>query len=187
MQWYKCVVTLTSHHTIEIWSEKFACLSHFVSIWTTLTQIWHPCPIVTFALWCVSGVCKDYTGAERSDLEEWSSAAGACDRVVCHVEPSGNYTVTHRSVLHTYTQVINGNTNTLRYIGQAPVSDILMKENSVILTLVFGQTDAMPQISTYINTKMFVCLSVCSRYSRPFGIRLGYYLAQSFVLVPWVF
>ena len=30
------------------------------------------------------------------------------------------------------------------------------------------------EISTYINTKMFVCL----RFSRPFGIRLGYPLAQ---------
>ena len=33
----------------------------------------------------------------------------------------------------------------------------------------------------YINTKMCVCLCVCSRFSRPFGIRLGYPLAQSFI------
>ena len=35
-------------------------------------------------------------------------------------------------------------------------------------------------ISTYINTKMCVCVCVFvfSRFSRPFGIRLGYPLAQ---------
>ncbi|XP_012943014.1 uncharacterized protein LOC101859128 [Aplysia californica] len=43
----------------------------------------------------LSGTCVDSTGAERSDLEEWTSTSGACDRIVCHVEPSGNYTVTH--------------------------------------------------------------------------------------------
>lgn len=43
----------------------------------------------------LSGVCVDNLGAERGDLEQWTSTAGACDLVVCHVEPSGNYTVTH--------------------------------------------------------------------------------------------
>lgn len=43
----------------------------------------------------ISGVCTDSTGIERGDLEEWTSTPGACDKVVCHVEPSGNYTVTH--------------------------------------------------------------------------------------------
>ena len=28
--------------------------------------------------------------------------------------------------------------------------------------------------SIYMNTKMFVCLSVCSRFSRPFRNQLGY-------------
>ena len=46
-------------------------------------------------------------------------------------------------------------------------------------------------ISTNINTKMSVCLSVCvcvySRFSRPFGIRLGYRLAQSCLMLPKVF
>ena len=42
-------------------------------------------------------------------------------------------------------------------------------------TVVIG----MHYISTYINTKMSVCVSVCLRFSRPFGIRLGYHLAQS--------
>ena len=34
-------------------------------------------------------------------------------------------------------------------------------------------------ISTNINTKMYVCLPVCSRFSRLIWIRLGYPLAQS--------
>ena len=44
------------------------------------------------------------------------------------------------------------------------------------------------RISTYINTKMcvcvFVCLCVCSRFSRPFGILLGYPLVQSCLMLP---
>ncbi|RUS76238.1 hypothetical protein EGW08_016011 [Elysia chlorotica] len=43
----------------------------------------------------ITGACVDNTGVERADLAEWTSSAGACDKVVCHVEPSGNYTVTH--------------------------------------------------------------------------------------------
>jgi len=43
----------------------------------------------------LTGVCLDSSGAERADLTEWSSSSGACDKIVCHVEPSGNYTVTH--------------------------------------------------------------------------------------------
>ena len=39
-------------------------------------------------------------------------------------------------------------------------------------------------ISTYINTKMFVCVSVCSPFSRPCGIRLGYPLAQRCFIRP---
>ena len=48
--------------------------------------------------------------------------------------------------------------------------------------------DCESVISTYINTKMcvcvFVCLSVYSRFSRPFGIRLGYPLVQSCLMLP---
>ena len=40
-------------------------------------------------------------------------------------------------------------------------------------------------ISTYINTKMYVCLSVCS--SRPFQNRLGFPFAQSCFLLMGVF
>ena len=38
-------------------------------------------------------------------------------------------------------------------------------------------------ISTYINSKMCV-LCVFSSFSRPFGIRLGYPLAQSYLIAP---
>jgi len=43
----------------------------------------------------LSGRCTDGSGVVRQDLEEWTSSSGSCDRIVCHVEPSGNYTVTH--------------------------------------------------------------------------------------------
>ncbi|KAK3782494.1 hypothetical protein RRG08_061725 [Elysia crispata] len=43
----------------------------------------------------LTGACVDNVGVQRADLANWTSSAGACDMVVCHVEPSGNYTVTH--------------------------------------------------------------------------------------------
>ena len=55
-------------------------------------------------------------------------------------------------------------------------------EGSLFLTsltrFIFKQYWNNILISTYINTKMCVCVSVCSRFSQPFGIRLGYPLAQ---------
>ncbi|KAK7100126.1 uncharacterized protein [Littorina saxatilis] len=38
------------------------------------------------------GPCIDDTGAEVGDQAEWTTG---CNKEVCHVEPSGNYTVTH--------------------------------------------------------------------------------------------
>jgi len=43
----------------------------------------------------LTGRCVDGSGTARNDLDEWTTSAGSCDRIVCHVEPSGNYTVTH--------------------------------------------------------------------------------------------
>ena len=47
----------------------------------------------------------------------------------------------------------------------------------------------LPYISTYINTKMFVCVCVFvfSRFSRPFRNRLGNHLTQCFILLSKVF
>ena len=49
----------------------------------------------------------------------------------------------------------------------------------VVSQLTYSEWQQMGRISTYINTKMSVCVCVCVfAFPRPFGIRLGYSLAQ---------
>ena len=57
----------------------------------------------------------------------------------------------------------------------------------IYITKLLKHTYKLMHILTILNTKMYVCLFVCTPFSRPFRNRLRYFLAQSWSIVPRVF
>ncbi|XP_046576705.1 uncharacterized protein LOC124284646 [Haliotis rubra] len=80
------------------WSKRFCFQIIFTTLLFVLTQLTasagNTATIRTQEK--LTGNCKDYLGVQQGHEDTWPSSAGACDKNICIIVPSGNYLIVER-------------------------------------------------------------------------------------------